>query len=210
MKPLAEKVDPKQAALVVVDVQNDFCHHDGAMSKNGADVKPMQLMAPRLNRLIDQARSAGTPVVFVRATHSKETDSPVWIERHTEQRHYICEDGNWGAEWFEVSPEPGDAIVLKHRYSGFVGTNLDELLTSRGIRSVVLTGVVTNVCVESTARDAFMHDYFVVVVSDCTATSEAEDHEQALDRIGRIFGVVARADEVAACWAAPQLQVPAR
>jgi ureidoacrylate peracid hydrolase len=210
MKPLFEKVDPRQAALVVVDVQNDFCHDDGAMSKNGADVKPMQLIAPRLNRLIDEAHSAGTLVVFVRTTHSKETDSLVWTERHTERRHYICADGSWGAEWFEVSPAPGDHVVLKHRYSGFVGTELDELLRSREITSVVLTGVVTNVCVESTARDAFMRDYFVVVVRDCTATSEPEDHEQALDRIGRTFGVVASADEVAACWTAPQLQVPAR
>ena len=136
MKSLTEKVDPQETALVVVDVQNDFCHEDGAIAKNGSDIKPMQAIIPALNELIDQARSAGTPVVFVRTTHSQETDSPVWTKRHTESRSYICTDGNWGAEWFHVSPISGEPVVVKHRYSSFVRTRLDELLRSMGVKSL--------------------------------------------------------------------------
>src|SRR5690348_3476666 len=78
---LAEKVDPRRSALLVVDVQNDFCHEDGASAKNGWDVRPAQAMIPTLNRLIEECRGAGLPVIFVRVTHSSADDSDVWRER---------------------------------------------------------------------------------------------------------------------------------
>ena len=200
MKSLTAKVDPREAALVVIDVQNDFCHEDGAFAKNGTDAGPKQAIVPALKELIRVARSVGTPVVFVRTTHSPETDSPAWSERHSEGPHYVCADGSWGAEWFQVAPEPDEPVVVKHRNSGFVGTQLDELLRAIGVKSVLITGVATHACVESTAHDAFMRDYFVVVVDDCTAASPATTHKEALDRISRSFGVVASSSEIINLW----------
>lgn len=201
LRTLDEKVDPRHAALVVIDVQNDFCHGEGAMAKNGADVTPMQAMVPRLNRLIQSARRAGVLVIFVRVTHTPEDDSDVWLERNLNRQHYICRDGSWGAEWYLVSPVEGEPVVVKHRYSAFTGTVLDDLLSARGVKSLILTGTTTDMCVESTARDGFMRDYYVVFVDDCTATSLPADHERTLERMTRTFGLVATADQIDAVWA---------
>ena len=200
LRTLAEKVEPGRAALLVIDVQNDFCHSEGATAKNGADMAPMQTMVPSLNRLIEAARSAGLFVVFIRTTHGPETDSDAWLERRLDREHYICGDGGWGAEWYGVSPAPDEPIVIKHRYSAFIRTELDELLRSRGIESLILTGTTTNMCVESTARDGFMLDYYVVFVDDCTATSLPEQHQRTLETISRTFGVVATSGEISAEW----------
>jgi ureidoacrylate peracid hydrolase len=200
---LREKVDPKNAAVVIVDVQNDFCHSDGASARNGRDVSMAQAMAPNLKRLVDAAREAGSPVVFVRMAQTEHTMSEVSQEhklrRGTEVP--VCVEGTWGVEFYEVEPEPGEAIVTKHRYSAFIGTDLDLVLRSKGVKSLIITGVATNVCVESTARDAFMMDYYVVFVGDCSACSAGiEVHQATLDNIERTFGIVASADEVIACW----------
>jgi ureidoacrylate peracid hydrolase len=93
-------------------------------------------------------------------------------------------------------------VVTKHRYSGFVGTDLDLILRSHHTRSVIMTGEATNVCVETTARDAFMHDYFVAFVSDCTAATVKAAHEATLYTIGKHFGKVLTASEVIGAWAA--------
>lgn len=95
-----------------------------------------------------------------------------------------------------------DEIALKkHRYRGFVNTELDLILRSREIKTVIMTGVATNVCVESTARDAFMGGYFVVMPSDCCATYSDAEQEATLANMRQYFGQVVRVDEVIASWA---------
>jgi ureidoacrylate peracid hydrolase len=93
-------------------------------------------------------------------------------------------------------------IVTKHRYGAFEASDLDLVLRSRGIRTVIMTGVATNVCVETTARQAFLRDYYVVFLSDCTATYVQTDHEATLRNIDQFFGEVVPAEAVAACWPA--------
>jgi ureidoacrylate peracid hydrolase len=203
MATLAEKVNPQSAALIIVDVQNDFCHEEGSSAKNArAPGDGLQrAMIPTLNRLIDESRTAGLPVIFIQTTHSPESDSEVWSERRHEREHYTCLDGSWGAEFYGVAPQASDTIVNKHRYSAFTGTNLDEILKSKGIRSVIVTGVVTGICVESTAREAFWRDYYAVIASDCCGASSRAAHQEALDRMERSFAAVASADEIINCWA---------
>ena len=207
LRTLAEKVDPKRAALVVVDMQNDFCHEDGAGAKNGSNVGPVQSIVPRLNQLIDEARSIEMPVIFVRAVHNKWTDSPVRLERRQGRKVPNCREGTWGVEWYGVAPKEGEAIVTKHRYSAFINTDLDLILRAQGIETIVCTGTATNVCVESTARDGFMLDYYVVLVDDCCATGDPEMHAATLKNIGRSFGVVAKADEVAEAMGVKQREL---
>ena len=206
---LAEHVDPGRAALIVVDMQNDFCDSNGALARAGSDPSLIQAMAPRLLRLLDAARQVGLPIVHVRTEHSPWTDSEAWIGRHHGQRRTVCFPGSWGAEFapgFEprsdASREPGshEYVVTKHRYSGFVGTDLDLVLRSHAIRGVIMTGEATNVCVESTARDAFMRDYPVVLVSDCTAAALEAAHEATLYTMGKHFATLATSDEVIRAW----------
>ena len=101
---------------------------------------------------------------------------------------------------YKVRPAPDEAIITKHRYGAFESTDLDLVLRSKGIRTVIMTGVATNVCVETTARQAFLRDYYVVFLSDCTATFSAAQHEAALWNIDQFFGQVVSSEDVIACW----------
>jgi len=204
LESLEEKVDPKHAALVVVDVQNHFCHSEGFLAKQGRDLSHTHQMIPKLIRLISEARTNKLKIVFIRQTRSDWTMSPV----SREQRRRIFPgasentllEGSWAAKFYEVTPQPDECIVTKHRASAFVDTDLNLILRSRGIKSLIMTGVATNVCVESTARDGFMKDYYIVFVSDSTATEHIEDHEATLRNIHTFFGVVATSDEVINAW----------
>jgi ureidoacrylate peracid hydrolase len=199
---LAERIAPSKTALIVVDVQNDFCHSDSPLAKHN-DMSLVQDMVPRLLQLIDAARAAGTTIVWIKVLHFEWTTSPAGKEQRMRTRGnttMICQEGTFGAEFYRVEPEPGEPIVVKHRYSAFVDTDLQLILRSKGIQSVILTGVATNVCVESTARDAFMRDYYVTFASDCSATFTQEKHDATLRNMADHFGVVATSDEIVEAW----------
>lgn len=99
-----------------------------------------------------------------------------------------------------VKPREGEPIVVKHRYSGIMNTELNAVLKQHGIRSLLMTGVSTDTCVESTARDAYFIDYYVNLVEDCCGAFDAEDHRVAIKRFARDYGLVATSTEVMATW----------
>ncbi len=167
-------------------------------------------MIPRLQKLLDAAREVGTRVIFIQTIHTDETDSGAWVRRSGGSSTAVCRKGTWGGEFTGVAPRDGDVVVNKHRYSAFVNTRLDSVLRTYKIENVILTGVSTNVCVESTARDAYMRDYNLVFLSDCTAAYAQEDHDATLRTMSRNFGVVATADEIIGAWQAARLTPLAR
>jgi ureidoacrylate peracid hydrolase len=117
------------------------------------------------------------------------------------------EEGSWGADFYQITPKPDERVVPKHRYSRFVGTDLDLILRSTGRRALILTGVATNGCVESTARHGFMRDYYIVLVDDCCSCYSRAAHEATLSNITDAYGVVTTAGELGSIWAArSQLQ----
>ena len=195
-RSLSELVEPATAAVIVVDMQNDFCHPDGALGRSGAPTESSMAMIPRLAAFLDEARAAGTRIIFIQTIHEDCTDSDAWRTRRSLQD--LCRKGTWGAEFIGVEPGPGEPVVVKHRYSAFIGTRLDSVLRTFGTQTLIMTGVATNVCVESTARLGFMMDYHIVMLSDCTAAASQAEHEGGLKNIARSFGVVATADEVVA------------
>jgi ureidoacrylate peracid hydrolase len=199
---LEEKVDPANAALVVVDVQNDFCHDEGAFARMGRDVEPIRAMVPRLQELIDSARAAGVPVIFLAYTQNDATESDVLLEQRSRGRGGLpyCREGTFGVELYELAPKPGEPVIAKRRYSGFIGTDLDVILRSTGRRTLVMTGIATNGCVEATARDGFMHDYYIVMVDDCCSCYSAELHQATLTNCRDAWGVVATSDDLMSIW----------
>ena len=215
---LAEKVAPAHTALLVVDMQNDFCAAGGLVSKDGRDLAEAQQLAERLPGLIGAARAAGVLPVFVRCVYSREGNpylSDVWLEQAARERKGgytripVCAEGSWEGDWFaDLRPAPGEIVVSKHRYDAFQGTDLDLVLRSHGIRTVVITGVVTNVCVETTARAAFVRDYYTVVPEDGCAAYLRADHEQTLSNVRRFFGVTPRLAELAAIWSVASAKMP--
>ncbi len=202
LRTLEEKVDPANAALVVVDVQNDFCHDEGAFARMGRPVEVVRAMAPRLQELIDAARHAGVPVIFLAYVQNESSESEVLIEQRSRGRAGLpyCREGTFGADLYLVAPKPGEPVIAKRRYSGFIGTDLDVILRSTGRRTLVMTGIATNGCVEATARDGFMHDYYIVLVDDCCSCYSAELHQATLTNCRDAWGVVATSDEIVGIW----------
>jgi ureidoacrylate peracid hydrolase len=200
-----ERVDPESTALVVIDVQNDFALPQGVCSQVGDDISPVAPMVARLKALIESARSAGVLIVFVRTIYDEPVLSPALAEQYL-RRGYpnsICLTGTPGAEFYGgIGPQdaPNEILVTKHRYSAFWGSSIDRVLRTNGIRTVVLTGIATEVCVESTARDAFFRDYQVVVPEDCVGCYSEDRQNAALVVIARSFGVVTASRDVAAVW----------
>lgn len=209
---LAEKIDPAHAALVVIDYQNDYMAAGGAFERTGSDVGMMQAIEPPLVAIIVAARGAGVPVIFVKSVYSTPDNrflSRAFLHQARRARgglyHKIpaLQPESWGGEFYgRVRPEPGERVVVKHRFSAFVDTELPLLLRSKAVQTIVATGVATQTCVESTVRDAFFRDYFCVVPRECVAAYRAEWHDEALARIDRLFGEVALLQDVLEAWAA--------
>jgi ureidoacrylate peracid hydrolase len=211
LKTLTDKVRPQHCAVLVVDMQNDFCAEGGAMHREGRDLTLVKSMVPRLAQLITAARAAKVPLVWIRNVYNTGPNwylSEIWLEQAERRRNGaylsipVCEPNAWNGDFYEVKPEPSEVIVTKHRYGAFESTDLDLVLRSKGIRTVIMTGVATNVCVETTARQAFLRDYYVVFSNDCTATYSQPAHDMTLENIDAFFGQVASAAEIKACWQA--------
>lgn len=189
------------SAVVVIDIQNDFCHPEGIQAVQGRDVARVRPVVDRIVKLLPRARSRSVPVVLVRTTHSPATDTPEWLARHPDPtREQSCAEGTWGAEFFRIAPEPDDVIVEKHRYNAFTGTSLDQALAALGRRSLLFCGVTSNTCVETTLRDAVCRDYLATMVEDCCGAYSAEAHERAVGSVAAGFGVIADSTAVLEAW----------
>jgi nicotinamidase-related amidase len=207
---LAEKVVPDHTALIVVDYQNDFVAEGGALDKSGKSPEALAGIHDDITEAIALARRAGARVVFLRCEYSTPDNrflSRVFLDQARRRLsglyHEIpvCEPDSWGAEFYgDAQPADNDLVVTKHRFGGFDGTDLDMVLRSNGIETLVFTGVVTHVCVESTVREAFFHDYFNVVLRDVVAGYREEWHNHALDVIDWGFGEVVTLDQLRQIW----------
>ncbi|MGN8648188.1 cysteine hydrolase family protein [Gracilibacillus sp. HCP3S3_G5_1] len=196
---------PEETALIIVDVQNDFCHEEGSLAQKGANLEMVSSMITPLKKVIEQARKAGVTVIFIQTIHEDSTDSKTWINRFkNKEKPDVCRKGTWGSEFYRIKPHAEDIVVIKHRYSAFINTRLESVLRTKGIKSLLMTGISTNVCVESTARDGFMLDYQVVLLEDCCASFSKEAHEMTIINIDEYFGDVTTSDQILNKWMTPE------
>ncbi len=188
----------RRFCIVTVDMQNDSCSSKSPGSRNN-DHEFKREAATNLSKFLDIARKANTPVIHVKNVHSEWTDNAVWATRR-EQSGLLYRSGSWGAEWWEEFPQnwpkPNEYVVVKHRWSGFHGTDLDMVLRSKKFETIILVGVSSSGCVDATARDAFMLGYGVIVLSDCTWAKTRESHESSLKRLNHHHGIVTTSEEV--------------
>lgn len=189
------------AAVVVVDVQNDFCAPDGVQGRRGRDLSRVERTVDTIARLVDGARRNGVPVCFAHTTHGDRFDSPQWLNRRAGRSAPNCVEGSWGAQLYRLRPEPGDICVEKHRYSAFAGTDLEATLAGLGRRSLLFCGYTSNACVETSLRDAVCRDFLATLVSDCCDAYLPDAHLRALRSVEEDFGLVATAGEILAAWA---------
>jgi ureidoacrylate peracid hydrolase len=188
------------AALLVVDVQNDFCHPDGHFGRRGFDLSAVHQAVDRLERLLPRAREVGVPVIFIQLIHDAATNSDAWIGRSEHRQADACVIGTWGAELYRLKPTSSDAIVTKRRYSPFVGTDLEYVLRAAGRKSLLVAGVATNICVEQTLRDGFMRDYHVALVEDCAGAYNSKSHSSTVENVKSFLGRVVGSQMVLNCW----------
>jgi nicotinamidase-related amidase len=201
--PVEGDFDPRRAALVVIDMQRDFCEAGGYMAARGGDVAPAQALVPRIAALLEAARAVGMAVIHTREGHRPDlADLPT--AKRAKTRLAGAEIGSSGAlgrlmirgehGWDIVdalAPIPGEPVIDKPGTGAFHATDLQLILATRGITQLVLVGVTTGVCVSSTAREAADRGYHVLVLADCCAEPDPRMHAMALELLQIEGGYIA-------------------
>ena len=196
---LRAKLNPESTALIIIDMQRDFCCEGGTFDRRGFDIRPAQRLAKRLNSFLEEARKVLKHVVHLRMMKIPELASPVVDELYGRLKMKRSYDPAF-AEPYGVIPRPGDIVIHKYKYSGFFSTYLDQFLRSNGINNLIITGLATNVCVESTARDGFMREYYIIIPSDLTEGTSPESKKWSLLNLDMFFGEVVSSNEILECW----------
>jgi ureidoacrylate peracid hydrolase len=201
---LEERLTLGRCALLIVDMQNDFCAEGGYISRMGRSVADYPQLVPRLQRLLKSARDNRVPVVWLAAEYEHDLMPRAMLARQLEAgiTDVCCARDSWGAAFFGVAPEPGEPTIKKHSFSGFHETTLQAQLEAWGTETLIVAGVQTNVCVDSTVREAHSRGYYAVVPRDCVLSHMSAEHERVLDTIGFLLGDVTDSEVVDRIWAA--------
>jgi ureidoacrylate peracid hydrolase len=201
-KTLKEKIDPKHTAVICVDMQKEFLDPKGKFARLQIPGKLVSDVTNKIEKFLDAARNAGVLIIY-----TKEIDDPKFMSEAMWERLYrkgmelYCLSDSPAIEIIDqLAPKPGDEVIIKHRFSSFYETDLDMLLRSKKIKTLVMTGTQTNVCVDSTAKDGYFHGYHIVMVADCLFTYDPIAHQKTLETIEEAFGVVSSFDEILGIW----------
>ena len=187
-----KKLSKLKIALVVVDMQNAYCHEQGSLARQGFDISACRKVIENVRRIIEISRKHGVPVVFLYLAFERNYQDggsmvhQIWP--FFKEKNGLL-DGTWDASIVdELKPLADEEVIRKTRYSGFSGTNLDYRLRYMGVETLIICGVTTNICVESTVRDAFHLGYKVVLISDGTAEIDEERYRTSLKTMEYAFG----------------------
>jgi ureidoacrylate peracid hydrolase len=199
---LFDRLDPARTALIVIDMQNTFCAPGGP-----AEVPASRGIVAPINRLTAGLRALGVPVIWVLHANERIGEGSDWelffntivadeVREKTLESLAAARQSVWNA----LVTDPADRIVMKNRYSALIAgaSPLERVLRGMQMDTILVAGTKTNVCCESTARDAMMLDFKVVLVEDCCAALSDDEHRSSLENIIQQFGDVMTADEVLA------------
>jgi ureidoacrylate peracid hydrolase len=203
-RPDPLQIDLARTAVVVVDMQNAFASRGGLLDLAGIDISGAEEVVRRIAELLEAARAAGVQVVYLQtgykpdlsngggaASPNPRKETALCLMRaRPELKGKLLVEGTWDFQIVEaLTPQASDMVVLKTRYSGFAGTQLDSLLRAREIRYLVFVGIATNVCVESTLRDAYFHEYWPLLVTDAALQAgPPEAHAATVFNVESFFG----------------------
>jgi ureidoacrylate peracid hydrolase len=223
-RPAPIEIDPAQTAVIVVDMQNDFGSKGGMFDRVGIDISAIQAAVPPTARVLSAARAAGIPVIYLQMQHRADLSDMGPPRSPHHQRHAglsvgstvaapdgtptrILIEGEWGTRIVDdLTPQPGDIVVPKHRFSGFFETPLQTILQGLNAHHLIVTGCTTSICVESTIRDAMFRDYACVLLEDCTAEpigagNSRSNHDASLLTVEVLLGWVSNSTEFIAALA---------
>jgi len=209
--PQKGRLDPAQTALLVIDMQRDFCAAEGYMHRLGCDLERLRAPIEPVRRVLAAAREAGLHIVHTREGYASDlSDLQPWKSAGATNEAIGSEGplgralvrGETGWDFIdELQPEGGEAVYDKTGYGAFFSTTLGRDLTAKGIKATILTGVTTDCCVTSTLREALDRGFDCMVVEDGVAAASDRRHDAALDIIrtaGGVFGTLGVSDNVVA------------
>ncbi|MDQ3767173.1 MAG: isochorismatase family protein [Actinomycetota bacterium] len=197
-----ELLDPARTALLVIDMQNAFCHSQGTLGVSGVDVEPAQRIIPPVRKLVEGCGAAGIPILWTLQEHfaTDHSRGKKRLASHTSKRKQVSAlAGSWDAEIVdELAPLASDPtlVVRKHRFGAFYQTRLEKVLNMMGVEALLVTGATTNACVETSIREAYLRDYDVVAVTDCIAGVREEWVPTAHEVWAQYFCELATSEEV--------------
>jgi ureidoacrylate peracid hydrolase len=181
------------SALLIVDMQNAFLDKGGSLSKMGLDTSRATRVIEPIIKLKDEFEKNKLPVIYLQHAHRNDGLDSGLIDKVFPPIMQLghCKEGTWDCEMVdELKPKSNDIIVKKYRFSGFYNTQLDNVLRQIGAGTLVVCGIATNICVESTVRDAFYRDYNVFVPEETTAGFFVEAEKAALENFKFAFARV--------------------
>ena len=214
-RPTPVSLDVGRAALVVVDMQNDFGSAGGMFDRAGIDISGIQALIEPIGTVLDTARAAGIRVVYLKMAFQADLSdadpsSPIWIKHlpmhagepvHSpggEPSRILIRD-TWNTDIVDaLAPQPGDVVVYKSRYGGFHGTELEATLRREAIDTLIFVGATTSVCLDTTVREAVARDFHAVVLEDCVtepigADLEPSGHDSTLRVLELLFASISSA-----------------
>ena len=198
-------LDPDRTALLVIDMQNAFCHPEGTLGLSGVNVAPAQAIVEPIRALVERCRAAGVPVLWSQQVHfaSDAGRARKRLPSHTQKRARVSAlAGTWDMEIVdglrELAAAEPQLVVRKHRFGCFYETRLDAVLRMLGTEALLVCGATANACVETTLREAYLRDYDVVAVTDCIAAVRPEWEPTAHAVWGQYLGVLATSGDVLA------------
>ena len=217
-KPHPISLDTASCAVVVIDMQNDFGTEGGMFHRSGIDISMIKRAVEPTRKTLVAARKIGIPVIYLKMAFKPDLSDAGPVDSPNYTRHQflgvgsvvLAPDGResrvlvrdtWNTDIVaELTPEPTDAVLYKHRFSGFFETELDAVLKRLGIKHLIVTGCTTSICVESTIRDAMFRDYSCVLVEDCTGEPIGHDikrsnHDASLLSIQVLLGWTSSSEE---------------
>ena len=212
-RPEPLNVTIERTALIVVDMQNAYCSAGGYLDRVGFDMSGTGPAIAETRRILDVCRATGILIVFLQNGFEPDgrdvggPTAPVWHKSNA--LRFMRDNPGWTGKLItkggwdhaivdELAPLPGDLVVSKSRYSGFAGTNLEQILSARRIDTVLVCGSATNVCVESTIRDAYHREYFPVMITDATIAAGPGAQEATEFNVSRFFGWLTTGEELRA------------
>jgi ureidoacrylate peracid hydrolase len=195
-------LDVRATALLVIDMQNAFCHPEGTLGISGVDVEPAQAVIKPVKTLIEHAHAARMPVLWTLQEHFERDESRAKkrLASHTSKRARLAAlSGTWDAELVDelkrLATDPS-MIITKHRFGAFHQTRLEMVLRMLGVDALLVTGATTNACIETSIREAYLRDFDVIPVTDCIAGVRSEWTPTAHEVWAQYFGELATSEEV--------------